>query len=311
MDSDDTELRLFRLSFAGVRKSSSQLAGWIWISPWLFGFIVFLALPMAMSLYHSFTDYPLIERPVWIGLDNYKALFNDSLFLKAAGRTAVYAAIIVPSAILFSLIVAAMLASRVRAHGLFRTVVILPTLMPMTASAMIWLWLLNQQNGLVNRVLGVVGIDPVNWLGESTWVMASMIMIALWGAGQMILVNLAAIREVPRQLYEAAALDGMGPVRRFVHITMPMISPTLLFHAVTLTIGSVQYFTIPYVLSRANPGGDPYAMYFYTSSMYDNAFVYARMGYASAQSWIQFVIVLALTGLTFTVSRRAVYYRAG
>jgi multiple sugar transport system permease protein len=214
MDSDDTELRLFRLSFAGVRKSSSQLAGWIWISPWLFGFIVFLALPMAMSLYHSFTDYPLIERPVWIGLDNYKALFNDSLFLKAAGRTAVYAAIIVPSAILFSLIVAAMLASRVRAHGLFRTVVILPTLMPMTASAMIWLWLLNQQNGLVNRVLGVVGIDPVNWLGESTWVMASMIMIALWGAGQMILVNLAAIREVPRQLYEAAALDGMGPVSR-------------------------------------------------------------------------------------------------
>lgn len=308
---DHTEGVKLRLSFTRVSKSSSQLAGWLWISPWLIGFAVFLALPMAMSLYHSFTDYPLIEAPVWIGFENYKALLNDTLFLKAAGRTALYAAIIVPCAILFSLFVAAMLASRVRAEGLFRAAVILPTLMPMTASAMIWLWLLNQQNGLVNRVLSWVGIAPINWLGESAWVMASMVMIALWGAGQMILVNVAAIREVPRQLYEAAAIDGMGPIRRFVHITMPMISPTLLFHAVTLTIGSVQYFTIPYVLSRANPGGDPYAMYFYTSSMYDNAFVYARMGYASAQSWIQFVIVLALTGLTFTVSRRAVYYRAG
>jgi multiple sugar transport system permease protein len=298
-----------------VPNSSSQLktdaAGWLWISPWLIGFLAFLALPLAMSFYYSFTDYPLVESPLWIGLDNYKALLHDELFLKAAAKTALYASLSIPACTILALVIASLLTARVRAEGFFQAAVFLPTLVPMSASAMIWLWLFNQQNGVLNKIVTTLGLPQVNWLGKDGWVMAALVIVSLWGIGQMVIVYLAAMKEVPIHLYEAAALDGMGPVRRFLNVTLPMISPVILFNVVTLTIGAVQVFTIPFVLTKATPGGDPHSMYFYTSAMYDNAFVYAKMGYASAQAWIQFLVVLLLTGLTFLFSRGYVHYRAG
>ncbi len=312
---------------------NESAVGWLWVSPWVVGFVAFLLVPILMSLYYSFTDYPLLEPPIWIGLANYSRLLHDDVFLAAVARTAVYALISIPLATVLALVIAGLLNSRVRAAGFFQAAVFLPTLVPMAASAMVWLWLLNAKDGLINQALGALNIDGPNWLtgkleltlpawlarGDDGhgltlgvhWAFVSLLIISLWSIGQMVLVYLAALKEVPEALYEAAALDGMGPVRRFWHVTIPMISPVILFNVITLMIGTLQVFVIPYVLTKATPGGDPRSMYFFTSSMYDNGFVYAQMGYASAMAWVQLLLTLVLTGAMFLVSKRLVHYRAG
>lgn len=302
------------------------LAGLLWTSPWLVGFLAFLLLPIGMSLYYSFTEYPLLEPPVWVGLENYARMLRDDVLRQALLKTLVYAAVLIPLATAFALAIAGLLNTRVRAGGFFQAAVFLPTLVPMAASAMVWLWVFNAQDGPINRALGLVGIKGPNWLTgvmslgggagaskgiEVPWAFVSLIIIALWGVGQAVLVYLAALREVPRSLYEAAALDGMGPLRRFFSITLPMISPVILFNVITLMIGTLQVFVIPYVLTKATPGGDPRSMYFLTSYMYDSGFVYGQMGYASALAWLQLVLTLILTAATFAVSKKLVHYRAG
>lgn len=301
------------MSLANARRQT--LVGWLWVSPWIVGFLAFLLIPVAMSLYYSFTDYPLLEKPLWIGLENYRRMFADSDYLKACGKTLLYAGVSIPLSTALALVIAALLAGRVRAAGLFQAAVFIPTLVPMAASAMIWLWLFNGEYGLINRVLRPLlkplGINPPNWLTDSDWAMPAIIIISLWGVGQMVLVYVAALRDVPEQLYEAADLDGMGPVRKFFNVTLPMISPVILFNVITLTIGSLQAFVVPYVITKATPGGDPRSMYMYTAYMYDKAFVYGEMGYASAMAWVQLVVTLLLTGLMFLVSRKTVHYRGG
>ena len=293
-----------------TRSRETTAVGWLWIAPWIIGFVAFLLIPMAMSLYYSFTDYPLLEKPVWIGLDNYKRMFSDDVFIGSVLKTAFFACIYIPLATIISLVVASMLAARTRGEAFFTSAVFLPTLVPMAASAMVWLWLLNGEHGLINRVLRYFGLGGPNWLSDTRWVMVSVVLISLWGVGQMVVTYVAALKDVPEQLYEAAELDGMGPIRRFFAITLPMISPVILFNVITLTIGTLQVFVIPYIITKATPGGDPRAMYFFTMYMYDNAFVYGQMGFASAMAWVQVLVTLALTALTFIVSKRAVYYRA-
>ena len=288
----------------------TDLAGWIWVSPWVIGFLAFMLLPLAMSLYYSFTDYPVLEKPLWTGLDNYRRMLSDDKFLASVSRTAAYAIVTIPLSAIVALVIAGLLQAKVRAEGFFQAAVFLPTLVPMGASAMVWLWMLNSQYGLINRALGTVGISGPNWLMSASWIMASLLMISLWGVGQMVIVFLAAMREVPQQYYEAASIDGMGPVARFRTITLPLISPVVLFNVITLTIGAVQIFTIPYILTSAIPGGDPGSMRFFTTSMFNAGFLDGDMGYASAQAWIQFLIVLGLTGLTFLFSRNTVHYRS-
>lgn len=305
---------------------TENAAGWLWVSPWLVGFLAFLLLPIGMSLYYSFTEYPLLEKPIFIGIDNYVRLLSDKPFLAAVLRTALYAILTIPLCTVLSLVIAALLNAKVRAGGFFQAAVFLPTLVPMAGSAMVWLWLLNAEYGLVNRALGAIGISGPNWLtgtirlGEHAdgsvavqipWAFVSLVIISLWSVGQAVIVYLAALREVPVSLYEAAAIDGMGPVRRFTSITLPMISPVILFNVITLMIGTLQVFVIPYVLTKATPGGDPRSIYFFTSAMYDNAFVYAQMGYASAMAWVQLLMTLVLTAAMFLVSKRLVHYRVG
>jgi multiple sugar transport system permease protein len=269
---------------------------------------------MAMSLYYSVTDYPLLEGPVWIGAGNWKRMLTDEVFHAAILRTAWYAILFIPIATVMALVIAALLNEKVKAGGFFQAAVFIPTLVPMAGSAMIWLWMLNGEYGLINQsiraALGWAGIEGPNWLQNSKWAMPSILMISLWSIGQMVVVYLAALKEVPDELLEAGALDGMGPARRFFNITLPMISPVILFNVITLMIGSLQVFAIPYVLSAATPGNDPRAMYFFTSSMYDNAFRYNQMGYASAQAWLQLLITLALTAVMFAASKKLVHYRA-
>lgn len=308
-------------STGGERREN--FAGWLWISPWVFGFAAFLLVPIVMSLYYSMTDYPLLEKPVWIGLDNYTRMVRDPVFVDALLRTALFAVIAIPLCTGLSLLLAALIESKSRARDTSRgggrwgaggaafaqACIFVPTLVPMTATAMIWLWLLNGQSGLINRALRGIGLPAPNWLTDSSFAMPSLTLITLWGVGQAVITYIAALRQVPTHLYEAADLDGMGPLRRFFNVTAPMISPVILFNVITLTIGTLQLFTIPYVLTKATPGGDPRALYFYTSYLYDNGFVYAQMGYASAMAWVQLVLTLVLTGATFLVSRNAVYVR--
>jgi multiple sugar transport system permease protein len=290
----------------GLRR---DLTGWLWVSPWIVGFMAFMLVPILMSLYYSFTDYPLLEPPLRVGLANYARLLSDGVFGLAVRNTLVYTLISVPLCTALGVVLASLLNSRVRAKGFFQAAVFVPTLVPMTAAAMVWMWIFNGEFGLVNRLLALVGVRGPNWLLDERWVMPALVVVTLWGVGQAVVVYIAALQDVPQPLYEAGSIDGMGPVRRFWHITLPMLSPVILFNVITLTISALQMFAIPYVLSKAAPGGPDRAMYFYTMYMYDNAFVYGQMGYASAMAWIQLIIILSLTGLTFVLSRRFVYYR--
>jgi multiple sugar transport system permease protein len=293
-------------------KNREDIAGFAWISPWIVGFLAFLALPIGMSLYYSFTDYSLLEKPLWVGLENFKALVNDPVFWIVMKNTVIYAAISIPLGTALAIFIAVLLHQPVRGTSFFRAAIFVPTLVPMVASAMVWMWLLNGELGLINQtlrpILGVVGLSPPNWLSEKLFAMPALIFMSLWSVGQSVMIYLAALKDVPPSLYEAADLDGVGPMGRFFTVTLPMISPVVLFNVIIATIGSWQVFAIPYVMTKGDPDR---ATLFYSMYLYDNAFVFGpKMGYASALAWVQFLIILALTGLTMLASRRLVYYRA-
>lgn len=307
----------------GSEGGRGELAtGLLFVSPWLVGFLAFMAAPIAMSLYYSFTDYPVLEPPVWIGLENYRSMLGDPIFWRTMWNTTLYAALAVPIGTLAALCVAWLLNQGTRGQSVFRAAVFVPSLVPLVASAMIWMWLFNGELGLINagldwagaRLDGVAsalglaepGLRGPNWLGDKGWAMSALVIMSLWSIGNSVVIYLAALQDVPTSLYEAADLDGMGPLTRFLNVTIPMISPVILFNVIMAIIGSWQVFAVPYIMTA---GGPEYATYFYTMYLYDNAFQYQKMGYASAMAWVQLLIILALTGLTFLVSRRYVHYR--
>ncbi len=285
------------------------LRGLVWSSPWLLGSGLFLLLPIAMSLGLSFTDYPLIEAPLWSGLSNYTRMAGDEKFWLVVRNTLAYTLATVPVCTVVSLVLAALLNRPGRFTRVVQAVVFLPTLVPLMASAMVWLWLFNGEHGLINRVLSLAGIAGPNWLIDQRWVPVSMVLMSLWSVGQAVVVYIAALQGVPQSLYEAARLDGMGPIRQFTAVTLPMISPVVLFNVITLVINQMQVFAAPYVMFRRPDGQNP-AGYFYTQYLYENAFVYGQMGYACAMAWVQMLAVLGLTGLLLLASTRLVHYRA-
>lgn len=284
------------------------LRGLAWVSPWLIGAIAFLFVPMALSLYYSFTDYSMLEPPLWVGGGNYARMLGDPTFARVVRNTAVYCAWSIPLQTALAVTLAVLLNGRLPLRGLLRACIFVPTLVPLIASAMIWMWLFNGEYGLINRLLALTGIHGPAWLIDRRWVMVAMVLMSLWGVGQAVVVYLAALQDVPRQMYEAGRIDGMGPLRQFVSVTLPMISPAILFNVIALTINSVQVFAVPYVMFRRPDGTNP-AGQFYTMYLYENAFVYGQMGYASAMAWVQLLVVLALTGLMILASRRLVHYR--
>lgn len=284
----------------------SRLAGLVWVSPWLVGLCVFFLVPMGLGAYYSLTDYSMLERPVWVGAGNYVSLLRDPVFHRALVNTAVYAGVVIPLSVVLALAIAGLLDVDTRASRAVRVLVFAPTVVPLVASAMIWLWLFNGDHGLINAVLGVFGVSGPNWLGERGYAMAALVVMALWGIGQPVVIYLAALQDVPRELYEAGQLDGMGPVRRFVHVAMPSIAPAVFFNVIIQTITAWQVFAAPYIMTE---GGPDRSTYFYSHYLYDNAFLFQRMGYASAMAWVQLVLIAACIVGIYSVTRR--FWRTG
>lgn len=287
-------------------KIVSTLHGLAWVSPWIVGFVLFMLAPMGVSLYYSLTDYSLLEPPISVGLANYRELANDHVFWVTVRNTGLYALFSVVLGTILTIGLAAVLNSNRRGVGLVRAVVFLPTLVPLVAAALAWTWMYNGEAGLINSLLGRIGIDGPNWLGDRRWAMSALVMMSLWQVGGAVVICLIAMRDVPQSLYQAVSIDGAGPIRRFWHVTLPMISPAILFNVIMAIIWSLQVFAVPYIMTK---GGPEDATRFYTQYLYENAFVYGRMGYASAMAWIQLLAVLVLTGITIRLSRRFVHYR--
>ncbi|MGA3067634.1 MAG: sugar ABC transporter permease [Tepidisphaeraceae bacterium] len=288
------------------RDAKNLLKGLAFLSPWLVGFAAFTLIPIALSLYYSFCNYSLVQSPLFCGWDNYRQLMHDDVFWLVLRNTFLYAAMALPGGLIFALLLALLLNQKVPGQSIFRTVVFIPSLVPTIASAALWLWLLNQKLGLVNLVLGTIGIHGPGWLTDTRWVLPGLALMSIWACGNTVVIYLAGLQDVPRELYEAAELDGAGPLRRLWHVTLPMLSPVIFFNLVIAIIGVLQVFDAPYLMTQ---GGPNRASYFFTYYLYDSGFTYLRMGYASAMGWIQLLIVLAMTGLAFWSSKKWVYYQ--
>jgi multiple sugar transport system permease protein len=282
------------------------IEGYIFILPWLLGFIIFLVGPLVASLYFSFTQYELATPPVLVGLKNYAKLIDDPLFYQSLKVTAIYTLFSVPIGITLSFLVALLLNQKVKLLGFFRTMYYMPVLVPAVASAMLWVWLLNPEFGLVNNMLKVFfGIKGPSWLGNTRWALPSIIMMSLWGVGGPMLIYLAGLQGVPTELYEAAKIDGANPWQSFRYVTIPQMSPVIFYNLVSGIIGSFQVFSAGYLMTGGGPG---HATLFYVLYLYNNAFRWFKMGYASALAWVLFVIVMLLTVVTIRSSSAWVYY---
>ncbi len=292
---------------------------WFFIAPWIIGFILFTAGPVIGSLLLSFTKFNVADTPQWIGVENYTQLFGDRIFFKSLQVTVYYTLLAVPLGIISSLSIAVLLNQNVPALGVFRTIFYVPALIAGgVAMALLFQWILNPQFGLVNYFISVLvgpkgwiplGIIGPKWFLDQKWVVPSLVLMSLWGFGSTMLIYLAGLQGVPTALYEAATIDGANSWQQFRNVTLPMISPVILFTTITGLIGSFQVFTPAYIVSGGD-GSPNYASMFYVLYLYLNAFRRYRFGLAAAQAWILFLIILVLTYFFLQVSRRSVYYES-
>jgi multiple sugar transport system permease protein len=296
---------------APARSRTGRLArreaviGYVFISPWLIGFIVFLAGPILASLGLSFTQYKPGQTPIWVGIANYVRMFGDELFYLSLRVTSIYTLISVPVGLAVALGLAMLLNQKVPGQRFFRTVFYVPSLISGAAVAIVFAWIFNARFGILNYLLSVVGVAGPNWLSDPDYTLGAFVLMSLWGVGSSVVVFIAALQGVPVALYEAAALDGAVGWRRFAHITLPMISPVVLFAAITGVIGTFQTFAVSYIMTGGGPAN---ASLFYLLYLYKNAFNWFEMGYASALAWFLFLIILICTGLLLRTSDLWVHY---
>ncbi|MDQ1205998.1 carbohydrate ABC transporter permease [Microbacterium sp. SORGH_AS_0862] len=282
----------------------------LFLAPWLVGFVVFTAWPLLYSVYLSLTDYDVINDPTFVGLDNYVHLFQDPKIALSLGNTLVYTVVQIPLYVLVSLTLALLLNQAGRRAGLFRTVFFLPKMTPPVAVGILFLLLFNGQNGLVNTVLGWFGIAGPAWTTDPAWIKPGLVLMSLWTVGASVIVLLAALQNVPEELHESARLDGAGFWRRTRHVTVPLISPAIFFVVVVNTIAALQTFDEAYTafFGAGNTTYSNDAALFYVIYLFQQAFTYLHMGYASAMAWLLFVLIMIVTGIQLLVSRRLVYY---
>jgi multiple sugar transport system permease protein len=276
------------------------------ISPWIIGFAVFGLYPLGTSLYYSFCDYDVLNKPVFIGTLNYQDMVVDSVFWKALYNTFYFAIFSIPLGLILALLIAVMLNQEVRGRSIFRTAYFLPSIIPLVGVSMIWLWLFNGDFGLVNYALSKIGLTGPGWLTDEAWVKPTLVISGVWQIGGTIVIFLAALQDVPRALYESAQIDGASAPIRLLHITVPMISPAIYFNLVIGIIGAMQEFVRPFVMLGGS--GPNRSALFYAVNLYQNAFSYLNMGYACAMAWVLFVIIVLITWGATAASRKHVYY---
>src|SRR5579883_3621293 len=287
------------------------LVAMLFISPWIIGFLWFQFYPIIGSIYYSLTEYNIMQAPIFIGLANYVNLFqNDDLFVKALTNTAIYTVFSVPLDLAVAFFFALLLNLGIPGRAFFRTAFYFPAVIPSVAVAILWTMLFNAQGGLVNVALGLFGINPIPWLTSPDWAMPSLILLSAWGIGPVVVIFLAGLQDVPRVLYEAAQIDGAGPFHLVRHVTLPMISPVILFNLVIGVINALQAFTLPYVLfgNGGNPGGPLNSALLYSVQLFQVGFKQFQMGYAAAMAWILFVIIFVLSLISMRLSLRLVHY---
>ena len=275
--------------------------------PWLTGFFVFLFGPIAASFYLSFTDYDILRSPVWTGLGNYKDLAGDPVFWKALSVTFTYAFIVLPLSVVIGIFLAVLLNEKVKGISIYRACYYLPSIIPLVASSIIWLWIFRgDEGGLINNILSKFNIQGPLWFSDPKWALCALIIMSLWSMGNSVLIYLAGLQDIPETLYEAASLDGAGFFEKLFLITIPMLTPTIFFNLVIGIISVFQYFIPAYVMTS---GGPEYATTFYSLYAYQNAFEDFKFGYASAMAWILFLIIVFFTFLAFKGFSDKVFYR--
>lgn len=299
-----------------ARKSTSlrrsiladKIAPYTFLLPWLIGFFVITLGPMLYSLYLSFTDFSMLAPPEWVGFDNYIKLFtNDPKYLDAVRVTLVYVLVSVPLQLAFALLVAMILNRGLRGLSLYRSIYYLPSLIGASvAVAVLWRQMFGS-NGLINQILAWFGIEGMSWIGNPETALGTLVVLNVWTFGAPMVIFLAALRQVPQYLYEAAAVDGIGRWGSFRHITLPMLSPIVLFNLILQMIGAFQAFTPAFVVSGGT-GGPVNSTLFYTLYLYQRGFTGFQMGYASAMAWILFLVIAIVTAVNFWFSRYWVHY---
>ncbi len=275
------------------------------ILPWLFGFLIFLAYPMIRSLYLSFTNFSLQASPAWIGLRNYERIFADPDFWQSLKVTFLYALGSVPGSTIIALVVALLLAQRLRGVNFLRTIYFMPSILSSIAISILWLYVLRPQGGLLNIALGWFGIQGPDWLFSEQWALPALILMSWWTIGGQMVIYLAGIKGIPDILYEAAEIDGASGWQKFRFVTIPMLSPTIFFNVVLALIGALQVFDSGFIMTRGGPNN---ATLFYMINLYNRAFQSVQLGYASALAWILFLIIMAITLLVIRSSSLWVFY---
>lgn len=282
------------------------IEGYLFASPWLIGLCVFTAYPLIASLIFSFFDYDVYTRMDWVGLGNYVSLVKDDLFWTSLYNTIYYTAFSVPLGMIVGLLIAVLLNQDIKGLALFRSIYYLPAVISGVAVSILWIWILDPNFGLIAAMLDIFGINSPNWLGDPAWSKPALILMSLWGAGSSMIIYLSGLQGIPTELYEAAKIDGANSIQCFIKITIPMMTPVLLFTLITGLIGSFQVFTQAYVMTG---GGPLNSTLFYVLYLYRKAFAFTQMGSASAMAWILALITGALAYLIFKTSPKWVYYR--
>ena len=289
-----------------LKRWDSPVAGYLFLSPWLLGFLLLTLWPMGMSMYYSFTDYSLLRAPEWIGFENYsKILFNDDVFRDSLKVTLLFVVISVPLKLIFALLVAMVLNRNVKGMSMYRTLIYFPSLIG-TSIAVAILWKnIFSKDGIINQLLALVGIEGKAWIANPDTALGTLIVLVIWQFGSSMIIFLAGLKQLPKDLYEASSVDGAGKLRQFFTITLPLLSPIILFNLVLQTINSFQMFTQAFVITN---GGPINSTYVYVMYLYERGFARFEMGYASALAWVLLIIIGIATAIIFASSKYWVHY---
>ena len=282
--------------------------GILYILPWILGILLLKLYPFGLSLFLSFTSYDLMSPPQFIGISNYVEMFKDELFIKALVNTLKYVIITVPLKLAFALFVASLLNFKIKGVGFFRTAYYLPSILGgSVAISVLWRFLF-ADNGLVNMLLKILHIPTISWMGDQKYALLTIGLLSVWQFGSSMVIFLAALKNIPNTLYEAARIDGASKVRMFFSITFPLLTPVIFFNFIMQMLNAFQEFNAPYIVTK---GGPLNSTYLYSLLIYDNSFKYFNMGYASALAWFFFIIIMLCTAIVFKTQKYWVYYEDG